>query len=460
MKSALQPSCGTGVSPVCRENAAKGSTPICLNRQSHAPLPLWLCLATVVMFIIGCQEELMPTPNLYLDSGQDPFRDVPAVFQSSRVDLIYATDREPTCSRQGVPGYSYKRSHSLRVGTCSVQIGEEITWNQLAAESRRRNRSRSLPVKLAEIGSPVVYPPVPLPLKDEGGQLRDDPEALALEEQANAAVHKLLAERLALSPRKEVFLFVHGVGNRFEDAAYTMAGMWHFLGRIGVPVIYSWPAGYEGGLLQWYTHDRESAEFTVYHLKQFLLALASCPDLATIHIVAHSRGTDVIMSALRELNIACRAADEDCRGRLKLGNLVLVASDLDLDVVSQRIGAERVVLLPERLTVYLSETDKAMSAANWLFGSIRRLGGMRPADLTSEQRAVLGMLPRLQLIQVWVTSDFIGHSYFYKSPAVLSDLILLLRDGRDPGDRHGRPLARRFDCFWELRDGYPRASLN
>jgi esterase/lipase superfamily enzyme len=45
-------------------------------------------------------------------------------------------------------------------------------------------------------------------------------------------------------PRKEVFIFVHGFHNDFNDAAFVMAELWHFLGRIGVPIVYTWPSGY------------------------------------------------------------------------------------------------------------------------------------------------------------------------------------------------------------------------
>ena len=60
------------------------------------------------------------------------------------------------------------------------------------------------------------------------------------------------------------------------------------------------------------------------------------------------------------------------------------------------------------------------------------------------------------IIRARVDSGFVGHSSFYSHPAVLSDLILILRDGRDPGREHGRPLLRQSDYFWVLEDDYPR----
>jgi len=48
-----------------------------------------------------------------------------------------------------------------------------------------------------------------------------------------------LSARLAQTPRKEVFLFVHGFDNSFDDAVMTTAQLWHFFGREGVPVCYT-----------------------------------------------------------------------------------------------------------------------------------------------------------------------------------------------------------------------------
>jgi hypothetical protein len=47
-----------------------------------------------------------------------------------------------------------------------------------------------------------------------------------------------------------------------------------------------------------------------------------------------------------------------------------------------------------------------------------------------------------------------SHSYAFTHPAALSDLILVLRDGRPPGPEHGRPLAQPSEGIWELTDDY------
>jgi esterase/lipase superfamily enzyme len=102
--------------------------------------------------------------------------------------------------------------------------------------------------------------------------------------------------------------------------------------------------------------------------------LAAAPEREHIHLIAHSRGTDVATTALRELFIEERAAGMDLRTVSKLSNLVLAAADLALEVVSQRLAAERVGLGINRITIYVSQTDRALGISGCLFVSLRRVG--------------------------------------------------------------------------------------
>jgi esterase/lipase superfamily enzyme len=271
-------------------------------------------------------------------------------------------------------------------------------------------------------------------------------------------VRQELRGRLALTSRKAVYVFIHGFNNTFEDAVYVIAELWHFLGRQGIPILYSWPAGYGGGL-RGYSRDRESGEFTIFHLKQFLRFLASTPELEEIHLIAHSRGTDVLTSALRELFIEARAAGKDPRRVFKLSNVVLAAADIDFEVVIQRLGAERVGMGIERLTIYVSKGDKAIGFSGCLFVSLRRLGQLRPEDLTEELSRELTRAPWVQIIDANVPTSFIGHAYFYAHPAVSADLVLLLRDNHPPGSP-GRPLRKHGPNFWQITKDYPGSPEN
>jgi esterase/lipase superfamily enzyme len=175
------------------------------------------------------------------------------------------------------------------------------------------------------------------------------------------------------------------------------------------------------------------------------------------HLIAHSRGTDVLTSALRELYIETRAAGRDFRTVYRIKNVVLAAADLDLEVVTQRLAAEYVGLGTERTTLYASPVDKALGLSSLLYVSLRRMGQLRPEDLTDAERQHLERVARTQLIDARVPTGFIGHAYFYRHPAVSADLILLLRYQLEPGSS-GRPLHKRGENFWQITPDYPGVS--
>ena len=157
---------------------------------------------------------------------------------------------------------------------------------------------------------------------------------------------------------------------------------------------------------------------------------------------------------MRELYIETRAAGKDFRTVYRIKNVVLAAADLDLEVVTQRLAAEYVGLGTERTTLYVSDVDRAIGFSGLLFASFRRIGQLRPEDLTDEQRQHIERVARTQLIDARVPTGFLGHAYFYRHPAVSADLVLVLRDQLEPGSP-GRPLHKRGANFWQITPDYP-----
>jgi esterase/lipase superfamily enzyme len=422
------------------------------------PARVLFCMiaACLAVYSGGCGggPSLVATPNLYTQGGPHPFGNVPEDLQNNRVELFYATDRVPEVQEDGTIHYGYGRSQSLAIGNCTVTIGEDLGWPELVEVSTSKTRPKDLPLAVARIDEWVRFPSSSTPLIKVDGEFVVDP---AIQEAADIAKIKamgLLEERLAASERKEIYVFIHGYNNSFEAAAFRMAQLWHFMGRQGVPIIYTWPAG-RGGVLRGYTYDRESSEFTIHHLRQFLKAIAQTPGLEKIHIIAHSRGTDVAVTGLREFHLENSGTGVDTRTRMKLGNLILAAPDLDWEVAQQRISAERILQVPEHVAFYLSKEDRAIGIAGWLFASVQRIGRLAVGNLTEAQQRAVENFPEMDIIEVKVDVDFVGHGYFINNPAVLSDLILILRDGRDAGTKHGRPLSRENGGFWTLENGYP-----
>jgi esterase/lipase superfamily enzyme len=434
------------------------------SKNSRLTVRLILLLGSALL-LTGCGgTSLMPTPNLYAWGTVNPFTDVPPVFQNNHVDVLYLTDRLTEGKPEGGIRYGYKRSRSVAYGVARVEIGKNVSWDQLLQASLHSSRSIDLSLSVSAItemgrfpSTPrslvEVRPPTTLPTTDliMPGDIPDQAEL-----DAEAAFHRELSARLALTPVKEVYVFVHGYANSFDDSVETIAGIWHFLGRQGVPIAYSWPAG-GSGLLRGYTYDTESSEFTVYHLEQMLRVIASCPDVKKVNIICHSRGTDTTVTAMRELHVEIAASGRNTRKVLKLGTLVLAAPDIDLDVVFQKVLTVRLGQVPERVGMYICSDDKALGLSSWLFGGIQRLGELKASLFSPAELRVLRDSKNVQIVDAQVSNpgDF-GHNYFYANPAVSSDLMLLVRYHREPGADTGRPLRSAETGFWFVDDNYPK----
>jgi len=440
-------------------------------------------LAMLLMCVCaGCGGgpiALMPTPNLYSSNQMNPFVEVPPPLQATTIDALYFTDRVPAVNPPDAPAdllnYGTERSRSVAFGISRIQFGpENLTWDDLVKISTHRERaSGDIKLTVAKTSELARFPNTPRSLiPPQATQPASSPAAASTEPvwhpayigdeipnaesiAAQEAFRKSMAEHMAASPVKEVYLFVHGYNNTFSDSVITVAQMWHFLGRAGVPVAYSWPAG-ASGLLRGYTRDSESSEFTVFHLKQCLRLIASCPEVEKINILAHSRGTAVTTSALRELHLEIAGSGRSTREVLKLGTLVLAAPDLDVDTVIQRMMTVRLGRVPERFALYINKSDQALSMSNWLFGGITRLGALDSKMFTAEELAYARNEKSVQIIEARVSdTGAFGHDYFHSNPAVSSDIILLMRYAYPPGADSGRPLRLNPNGFWYIDDEYP-----
>lgn len=416
-----------------------------------------------VLILVACsgQRVMMPTPNVYSGADKDIFVGLHHELKKTEVPLFFITDRQPEKDQYGKLIYGYGRSNSLAFGTTVVDMGEEISWEQLLEASRAQRRVDSVPMEVTEITEIQRGPPAPIPYTEINGVIVEDPEFKARRLAAAEVFRRAVVKQLSFTPRKEVFLYVHGYHNSFNDAAFAMAEMWHFLGRIGVPIVYTWPAGHPG--LFGYTYDRESSEFTTYHLRNMIGYIASFPEVERINIIAHSRGTDIAVTALRELTIGARAAGINPREKYKIHNFILAAPDLDVQVASQRIIGDHLAWSAHRFTIYTSPADRAIGFSGKLFDSPRgRIGNLNWENMSDiGKRAIERGNANLSLINFKSLSeinkgkvDRYGHSYFRTAPSVSSDLIIMLRDDLDRGDP-GRPLKNLGHKFWEVPPGYP-----
>jgi esterase/lipase superfamily enzyme len=418
-------------------------------------------LFLVALFLAGCvgSRPLMPVPNLYIGEGApELFTALPSELQDNRMDLLYVTDRVPETDDDGVLSYGYGRSRSAAFGSAIVTIEPELDWNELQRVSVERDRSTRLSLHLASLEERGRFPETPRPIVLINGEAQPDPAALEMSRITEQSFRDDIRHRLALAPKPEIVLFVHGYHNEFEDAAQTLAELWHFLGRNHVPILYTWPAGRGGP--SGYIYDRESGEFTVHHLKNLIRSLSGIPEVKRIHMIAHSRGTDVLSSAIRELALVARAAGETASDRLRDSHVVLAAPDMDLDVVSQRIVAEQLGREAKNITVYTSEEDKAIGLAERLFNSAARLGRLGVEDLQADDLVSIEQIEGMSFIDLQESTSVTGHGYFHSNPAASSDLILLVRYGFAPGAENGRPLEAVAPGFWLIKPEYPHLPVD
>lgn len=420
------------------------------RRIAWAGRAIGLLLAALALG--GCNRpvKLAETPTLYRMGQGFPMAGIPEAQRTVEPEILYVTDRRPDLEDGTLTGYGYQRSDSMAYGVARVRFGDYATWPELLARTDETARRRES-LTTRSYAEELRFPETPLPYIVTGASAVADPAVADTYRGTVGAFQQALAARLKVAERPEVIVFIHGFNSDLDDSLATAASLWHFSGRFGVPITYSWPAGNKG--LTAYIKDRESGEFSIYHLKEFLRALAATPGLKKIHIVAHSRGADVTTTALRELAIFEMGAGRDPAQSLKVATLILAAPDLDFGVVRQRLAAENVAAAVGQVYVYLNPKDGALGLAQTL-ATGTRIGRLSPEDLTERQWTELGQIPNVNFINVEEAGGRLGHSYFRDNPAVLSDVVLILRTGAAPGSPL-RPLDKVRSQFWSLHSSYP-----
>ena len=347
-----------------------------------------------------------------------------------------------------------------------IQFGEDVSWELLVKESTATQRVNPLQLKLGPTTELGRFPPIPYQVVVAPDGIRREPAVVGSYEKAKQQLQAEIARRIAVARRKEVVLFVHGYNTSFESAALTMGEVCHFLGRDFVCGIFAWPAGGRRGTLFGYNFDRESAEYAVEDLVKAIRIVARTPGVERIHLIGHSRGSDTLASAVAQLSVEAYTLQSSPEREFRIGNVVLVAPDLDGDVALTKIfkvfsdpdlpfggKADPGARIPPspglRVTFYVSPDDKALATASWLFGSIARLGRIDATMFSAAQIETIALLRAVDIIQVRGRTDFFGHNYFKSNPRVSADIVAMLRYDLQPNEP-GRPLEQIAGPFWRV----------
>lgn len=393
-------------------------------------------LAAVLLLFAGCasnqpyQVELMPAPEVYTSGTVDPFSGIENIADE-RVPyrgILYATDRKPAEEENSF--YENRRGFLLRLGLAKITLGKnDLDWEEARRISLLKNRTDKYPLQLATVEEFGVL--------DRSVSELIDPALLPTDLRTPAETFAALIDaKLAISRNKEILIYVHGYKVVFDNPILVTTELWHFLGYDGVAIAFAWPSTPS----TWaYMSDLETAALSAHSLRILIEYLAEETQVERINIIGYSAGTRVVIDVLDQLSLMSAALeDAGLQEDLPIGQVILVGSDYDRDLFAAAL-LNGLLNLPERLTIYLSETDRALGISQWVFGR-NRLGQMwQERPLKPQVDKYLRKSESLVLIDVTgaeAATAGNGHAYFRNSPWVSSDIFVSLLYGLAP-DRRG-----------------------
>lgn len=374
------------------------------------------------------QIDLMPAPDVYEEGVIDPFTD-PSLIKDCSPSVLYATTRLPADKDAKESYYRNERGTVLRLGVAQIRLGQAgVTWEEARRISLLKNRTDKYPLFVSTVEEFGVL--------DRSATVFTDPALLPEEPHAPAArFAAAVNDKLKRSKQKDVYIYVHGYKVNFESPVLVSTELWHFLGYEGVFIAYSWPA--TPSRLA-YFGDLETAVGSTRNFRDFLQYLANETDVRRIHIVGYSAGTRLVASALDELALINQCEErESIEKRLPIGQVVLVASDVDRQIFGVYL-TDGLLNVVDRVSIYVSEKDSALGLSRFLFAR-ERLGQMwQPGTLTPMVEDYLRKTDRLNIINVTEAEGSTsgnGHSYFRSSPWASSDVLVTLRYNLSPAER-------------------------
>ena len=236
------------------------------------------------------------------------------------------------------------------------------------------------------------------------------------EAQFNAEIAAQVSGRVGVS--RDVLVFIHGFNTGYDEARFRLAQIVTDSGFTGVPVLFTWPS--RNKFLA-YGSDRESATASRDALEKLLRDLGQTPGVGRVHILAHSMGTFLAMEALRQNAIAGQA---NLNG--KLGDVMLAAPDIDLDVFRSQLAR---IGKAAQISVFAAADDRALSLSSTLAGDRQRVGALNLDDPKQrEEIARLGV--RVYDLTASKGADIFRHGTFAEAPQVVKAIGAQLAEPR------------------------------
>jgi len=212
-----------------------------------------------------------------------------------------------------------------------------------------------------------------------------------------------------------IIVYIHGYKVDFGKSCRRAAIFQRALGLQDRLLLITWPA--DGNMLK-YTWDEADLVWSVPHITRILKRVVQRFGQDRVNIVAHSLGARGAMQAL--VNMACPRPAAPL-----INELILLAPDIDTDIFRQELSGFR--QLVQRITVYVSENDKALGLSQDVHG-YPRLGQ------AGDHLAVFDSVETIDLSDIG-KRRFSGHLYHLFNPAIIADLTRLIHTGEAAGQR-------------------------
>ncbi len=351
--------------------------------------------------IAGDDESLIHSYKTTFDFGQE--KPVTAKDNAKKLTVWYATNRMPDVALGKFFSGARSDSGTVHYGKCVVNVptGHKFGstgsgwWNRLLRGDDR--------------------------LKVEG-----------IEKLLSAAYFEQLRTHISEACSEDfAILFVHGYRVSFVDAAIRTAQLAYDL-RAHTASFFSWPSAGDAAA---YTIDEASVSASTLALQVYLQSLdeASGDSGQRLHLIAHSMGNRVLLSALHNLALVGWKPKA-------LDKIVFAAPDEDRDLFMQTMAALQAI--GNGRTLYASDKDKAVAASEILHGYAR--AGYFPPITVSKGLDTVDASN--------VDSTFLGHSDFATERSLLNDIFLWLTYGTPPVKRPSLLQATTDDGspYWQL----------
>lgn len=228
-----------------------------------------------------------------------------------------------------------------------------------------------------------------------------------------------LERALYLSPDHKLLVLVHGYNTPFSEATRLLAQFATDLKFSGPILLFSWPSQ---GSLASYVVDETNVEWAQSHLARLLDDLLDRTSARQIYLVAHSMGSRILTRAFSTL-----AAERQAHTLRTIGEMILVAPDIDADVFRQEI-APRLARTGIHVTLYASSADRALLASRAFHGYAR----------AGDSGEGLVIVPGVETIDASEASGgLLGHSYFVEDRRIMEDIFAILQTGQRAQNRFG-----------------------